>query len=468
MADNRFVGRERELAMLDERYGRDDQQTIVVYGRRRVGKTSLIRRFSQDKPTLWFTASERSDENNRRELALATARFFGEPDPIGAPPAWLDLLRYIAEKGRSFGKFIFVFDEFPYAAQAEPSLPSAMQIVLDHDFAEAGVFTILCGSNQGFMESEVLGSSSPLFGRRTAQIKLKPLPMAEAIELMPSNAAWQERFEYYAALGGTPYYLRQLAEGESFAGNMTALCFDELGPLFDEPAMLLREELREPNVYRSVLEAIAHGETKAKGIAERAGIAATSLQFYLKTLEELGLARRDLPFGDRSAKSKKSQYYITEPFFAYWFRFVAPSIGAIERGDGDAAAQLGTEGEVFDTYVGQQFEGICQQWMLTERRAGRLDILPSQVGKWWGNDPALREQADIDLIIEDDINGKMIFGECKWRNSLNATEAADLLRHRAELIDGPTDRQFYLFTKCEVPSIDGVTVVQAETMFGEH
>lgn len=465
MSDARFVGRERELAMLEERYERGDQQTVVVYGRRRVGKTSLIRQFTDGKPTLWFTASERSDENNRRDLAAAAARFFGEPDPIGAPPSWLDLLRYIAQKGEQFGHFIFVFDEFPYAAEAEPSLPSAMQIVLDHDFA--GVFTVLCGSNQGFMESEVLGSESPLFGRRTAQIKLKPLPMNEAVKLMPSNATWQERFEYYAALGGTPYYLRQLREGDSFAENMTALCFDELGPLFDEPIMLLREELREPNVYRSVLEAIAHGETKAKGIAERAGIAVGSLPFYLKTLEELGLAQRDLPFGDASVKSRKGQYHITEPFFAYWFRFVGPSIGAIERGDGDAAAVIGTQGEVFDTYVGQQFEKICEQWMLAERRAGRLDILPSKVGKWWGTDPTRKEQTDIDLIIEDDVNGKMIFGECKWRNSLDATEAVERLRHRATLVSGPADRQYYLFTKCEVPQIDGVTVVQAATMVGE-
>lgn len=463
-----FVGRTQELSVLEEHYGNDtDQRMVVVYGRRRIGKTALLSQFSQDKPTLWFTAREQNDRANLQSLAQTAFDFFGETELSATFTDWLELFRYIARKAAGRGNMLFVFDEFPYAAQAAPSLASSLQIALDHEFAGTGIFTVLCGSNEGFMENEVLGGKSPLYGRRSAQLKLKPFDLFEATELMPADAGWEERIGYYAALGGTPYYLSQLQEGIGFTENLERLCFNRTGTLYAEPEMLLREELREPAMYQSVLEAIAHGETKAAGIADRTGVTASHLSPYLKTLEALGIAERKLPVGDTSAKSRKGLYEITDPFFAYWYRFVAPTVSLIEMGNGTAAARLGTQSEAFTTYVGQQFEAMCMQWLWRQVNAGKLDLLPTQFGKWWGTDPDRREQTDIDIVMNDEFNNRMLFGECKWRNSFDVAQAAANLRHRSALLRPEGNTLMYLFSKYPVQAPEGFVAVDAETMLQE-
>lgn len=444
-----FVGREDELRVLSDLADADGFRMVVVYGRRRVGKTALISRFCEGRRTLSFTAREQSTAENLRDFSKEVYRFFGIPETAGIMSDWSSALDFVANQAKADPEhpFVFVFDEFPYAAATEKSLPSVLQIAIDHAFKDTNVTMILCGSNEGFMESEVLGSKSPLYGRRNAQIRLKPFDIFDATKLMPSSVTWEDKVNYYAVLGGTPYYLEQLRADLEFQENIERLCFSTSGLLYEEPSMLMRQELREPALYNSLLNAIGAGRTTPKKIADASGIELGTVGAYLKTLESLGLIERALPFGENPARSRKGLWRCKDPFFAYWYRFVSPASTMIERGLAHDAAVAATSGATFATHVGQQFEDICLQWLIRQCRDGLLDFHPTALGSWWGTDPATREQTDIDIVMADSYDGKLLLGESKWRNTVNETEAIDALKSRSALISGDYERSYYLFTK---------------------
>ena len=216
--------------------------------------------------------------------------------------------------------------------------------------------------------------------------------------------------------------------------------------------MLLREELREPAAYYSILLAIAGGNATPKLIAEHAGVDADSIGAYLKTLVGLQLIERKVPFGDDPSKSRKGMYVVSDPFFAYWFRFVGRNMSILEGNVGETVARRLAFGPAFDAYVGQQFETVCQQWLIRRNAAGELPFIATQFGKWWGNDPIAREQTDIDVIAADPLAKTILLGECKWRNSFNESEAIERLRRRTDLVKGYSadDAWMTLFTKRSV------------------
>ena len=443
-----FVGREKELRQLNRMYAKSGFQMAVVYGRRRVGKTTLIDAFAKDKPTLYFTAQQRSSLQNLAQFSRAAYSFFGLSEDTGAFPDWRSAFSYIANAAHQRGSepFLFVFDEFPYAAETESSLPSILQIAIDHELADTNVRMILCGSNEGFMESEVLGRKSPLYGRRTMQIKVKPFDCFDASLMLPSLAA-EQCVTYYATFGGTPYYLAQIDQSATYEENVAELMFDTSGILYEEPLMLLRQEMREPALYNSILDAIGSGETKPKRIAERSGVNPSSCPKYLKTLIDLGIIDREVPFDENPDTSRKALYSLADPFFAYWYAFVSKNIGAIEAGAGLAAAQKTAFGQALQAYVGKQFETVCQQWIVRRNSAGELPFLASSFGRWWGADPREKAETDIDLIAADKESKSILLGECKWRNSFNESKAIELLEHRATLVKGYEHRSFCIFTK---------------------
>ncbi len=467
-----FVAREYELQALERLYDRGKFQMAVVYGRRRVGKTALLDEFSRGKHALFFTAQQKSNAINLQSFSRTVYRFFDLPESTGAFATWEDGLRFVAERARDGGPLVFVFDEFPYAAQAEPSLPSTFQIAIDHDFKGTNVCMVLCGSNEGFMEGKVLGSKSPLYGRRNAQIRLRPFDYYDAARMMPACPPAQ-RVELYALFGGTPYYLEQIDADEPIGENVRRLFFDIAGVLYAEPQMLLRQELREPALYSSVLDAVAAGATAPKAIADRAGVDEGSVGKYLATLVGLGIVEKVVPFGE-GPRSRKGLYRIQDPFFAFWYRFVSPHIGAIEAGAGEAVARMAS-GPALSTYVGRQFETVCRQWFMRENRRGRLPFLASEFGAWWGADPTAREQVDIDVIAADSLSKAAVFGECKWREQFDETSAMDTLVYRAGLVKGYERRSYVLFAKnpvgagtsAKVAARDDFSVVTADRLYDD-
>ena len=444
-----FVGRRDELATLERLYASERFEMLVLYGRRRVGKTSLLEQFCIDKKPLWFTAQVQSNIDNLRDFSRVVYERYGLPSSMSAFSAWGDALQFVAERQSvDGGPLVFVFDEFPYAANADPALPSALQVAIDRAFGNTRCLLVLCGSNQGFMENEVLAEKSPLYGRRTAQLKLEPFDYRDAALMLP-NCPPEELVSYYASLGGTPYYLAGVDAGKSYIENMAALFFERSGIMFDEPAMLMRQELREPAAYGSVLRAIAGGANRSNEIADRVGISPTSITAYLKTLIGLGLVERRVPFGE-GERSKRSIYRIEDPAFSFWYRFVAPYVAAIEGGLGERLAGRLLKSDMRSEYEGHLFERVCNQWVLRQARCGALPLEPTFVGSWWGTDPLAHAQTDIDLVAADDIDGKLLLGECKWRNEVDETDVVRTLIDRQRLIPGYRQRWSYLFTKKRV------------------
>lgn len=309
---------------------------------------------------------------------------------------------------------------------------------------------VLCGSDEGFMESEVLGSKSPLYGRRTARIRVRPFDCFDMLCMLPAASA-VDAVRYYAAFGGTPYYVEQVDAAQSYEENISRLLFSTSGLLYNEPGMLLRQGLREPALYNSVLSAVAHGATTPRIIAERAGIGRVSVGKYLRVLVELGLLERRVPFGANPDSTRKASYAIGDPFFAFWYRFVAPSVGAIELGAGIAAAEDVARGWALPTYEGGQFERVCMEWVARQNAAGSLPFPATSFGTWWGADPDARERADIDVVAANKLRRSLLCGECTWRDSFDETEAIEVLERRSRLIGGQwEERHHYLFTKNEV------------------
>ena len=237
-----FVGREKELTALNKLYVEDQFQMVVIYGRRRIGKTTLITEFISKKPAIFFTAHEVNDALNLSRFSEKVYRFFDIPESAGSFNSWHDAFDFLAQKAKK-RRFILAFDEFPYAASANRALKSILQTAIDHSYKKTGLFLILCGSHMGFMESEVLGYNSPLFGRRTAQIKLDGLDYYDAGKML-SGFSNEDKIKFYACVGGTPHYLAQIKKSESFEGNIKRLYFDISGYLYNEPMMLLQQELR--------------------------------------------------------------------------------------------------------------------------------------------------------------------------------------------------------------------------------
>lgn len=442
-----FVGRSEELATLERLYAKGGFQMVVVYGRRRVGKTALVSEFARGKRTLFFTALDQADKDNLTDFSRAVYAFFGLPDSTGPFASWSSAFDFIAERATR-ERFVFVFDELPYAAGRNASIPSALQIAIDRKLKDTGLFLVLCGSNQGFMESEVLGSKSPLYGRRTAQMRIEQLGYREAALMLPGLGA-QELFRYYGCFGGVPYYLEQLDLDASLEQNIADLYFNASGFLYDEPYGLLRQEFKEPALYSSILRAIASGANRPNLIADRIGVEQTTLPKYLRALISLGVIEKAVPFGENPEKSKRGIYRICDACYNFWFHFVMPRTSEIEQGLGAIAAQR-IMGSNLDEYLGHRFERLCLEWLTQEAKTGALPVAATRLGSWWGTNPTRREQTDIDVLAADPDTKQMLIGECKYREKFDEASALDGLVSKRGLVSGYHATDLYLFTKHSV------------------
>lgn len=452
-----FVGREREMGILREALESDGFQMYVLYGRRRVGKTALLEQLSQGAESLFFTAQLQGDLDNLRDFSHVVTQVFGLPASTPAFATWLDALTFVAESAGD-RHLLVVIDELPYAARSGSSIASALQVAIDRSFSRTNCLMVLCGSNQGFMEGEVLGEKSPLFGRRSGQIKLRPFDFLDAARMLPGVAP-EEQVAYYASLGGTPYYLAAVRPQDGYVDNMARLFFSAEGRMYEEPMLLMRQELREPATYVSIMRAVAGGANRPKEIADRLGRPATFVSTYLSTLGSLGLVERAVPFGE-SASSKRGIWRIADPSFQFWFHFVAPHVGAVEGGMGEHVGRRLLGGDRLAEYEGHLFETICRQWVLRQAAAGALPVDVTRVGSWWGTNSAVRERVDIDVVATDEIAGGLLVGECKWCNVVDESAALRTLAGRARLLGEHGQTWLYLFVKRPVEGrlagVDGV------------
>jgi AAA+ ATPase superfamily predicted ATPase len=442
-----FFGRIKEQEILESMYQKRGFEMLVLYGRRRIGKTALISQFIKGKPAIFFSAQEANDRMNLETFSRQLYRFFGLAGAgLPAFENWNGAFLFLAEKARD-KRLILVIDEFPYAVGANKGLKSVLQNVIDHTLNKSNLFIILCGSQIGFMENEVIGYKSPLFGRRTAQMKLGGFDYVDAAGML-SKFNSEDRIRLYSCIGGTPYYLSRIDSRLSVEKNLETLFFNTSGYFYEEPLMLLKQELREGAVYNSVISAIALGAAALNAISLKTGEERTKTIKYLDTLIGLNILYKEFPFGENPEKSRKGVYRIRDNCYRFWYRYVFTNKTAVEQGAGSALFKSFLP--ELNSYIGGPFEDICMQYMVRMNNLFGLPFVFTRSGRWWGPNPITRSQEEIDLVFADANRKQFIFAECKWRNELKDTAVLEGLIEKSKLLQGDCNQQdtfYYLFSK---------------------
>ena len=396
-----FVDREEELAFLDEAWKRGPQ-LIVIYGRRRIGKTELLLRFARDRPHLYFLADKTSIPNNLRRLARRMADYLKRPSFARISfQDWESLFREFVEwKGEE--RMVMIIDEFPYLIELSRSVPSEFQVIWDEILSKRDdIVLVLCGSSIGIMESEVLGYRSPLYGRRTGQWKVREIHPLRVREFVPGYTL-EDSFRVYGVLGGVPAYLSQLDGSKGFWENVRDLLLRKGSPLYEEVDNLLRMELREPKNYKLVLQALAEGKRRVTEIANLTGLDKALVSRYLEVLRTMDLVAYETPLLE-SPSTKRRRYYISDKYFRFWFRYVQPNREMIEEGRSDELITLIRRD--FDAYMGPVFEEIVRK---SVHRI--LPFTPLRVGRHWWKERG--EAREIDLLAVGE--GSVALVEVKW------------------------------------------------------
>ena len=401
-----FIGRREELALLERAHAARESAFIPIYGRRRVGKSELILKFLESRRGIYFVGKQAPSGLLVKEFLREAAVALDEPLLATASiDTWQGALTAVFERWRAPQKCILALDEFQWIAAASPELPSTLQELWDRHWSKAqNVLLILCGSYVGFMEREVLGRKSPLFGRRTAQILLRPFGYREAAEFHPSYSL-EDRARTYFLCGGMPFYLRFYSSARSIEQNIAATLLDEHGPLRREPEFLLREELRDVENYYAALNAIASGHAAACDISRVSGIGDRALHYYLQQLCDLGYVRRRYPLTGAPPAKRHVRFAIEDPLLRFWFRFVFPNSSYVAQRGPEHALRDRIRPELA-SYFGSCFEALCREALpLLYEREGVTAAF--DVGEYWD------KSVQVDVVgLRDD--GWTDLGECKW------------------------------------------------------
>lgn len=404
-----FIGRASELDLLERAFASKRSEFIPIYGRRRVGKSELILKFMTPKPGVYYLGQQ-------SPAALQVRGFLEEAAAALRMPLlaelratdWQTALLTVAEQwtvARPGTKLVLALDEFQWIAASSPGILATLQQCWDRHWKDAGnVVLLLCGSYLGFMEREVLGQASPLFGRRTAQIHLRPFGYQEAARFHP-RWSLADRARAYFLVGGLPQYLLCLDQAASIAQNIRRHLLDEFAPLFHEPTFLLREELREVAPYHAVLFAVASGHGTARDIAAATALPERNLHYYLQQLVDLGYLRRRYPLDRRRPNPKQVRFAMDDPLLRFWFRFVFPNVSVI-RGAGPARAFDDRIAPALDAWFGIGFESLCREALPLIYAAEGVSA-GFEVGEYWGAD------VQIDIVGMRNDNWTDL-GECKW------------------------------------------------------
>ena len=434
-----FIGRERELASLHRLYQSNRFEFVVIYGRRRVGKTALINQLIQDKKAIYFMGVESNEkqnlENFSRNVLEYGAGIQGATSFLSFQAA-LEYVFQLAEKER----LILAMDEYPYVARASKSLASTLQLLIDKYKETSKLMLILCGSSMSYMEDHVLAYKAPLYGRRTAQMKLLPFEFADTCRCF-KHFSPEDKALIYGIVGGTPQYLLQMNDCLSVEDNIKNTFLNPTSALFEEPENLLKQEVREPALYNAMITAIATGASRMSEIATKVGEDTSLCASYLKNLMALGLVQRETPYGEKA--SRKSIYTIEDHMFRFWYRFIPENHSIIARGAADLAYRR-IEPYLSD-YMGKVFEEICKQFLWNLLLSGQSPVAFQELGRWWGTDPATRSQMEIDIMGEQD-KDCALFGECKWTNEAVDVGVLEKLVRRSRLFHYRRVH-FYLFAK---------------------
>lgn len=455
-----FIGRAQELQYLESKYTAPEGQLVVLYGRRRVGKTETLRRFCNGKPHVFYSCREISDY---KQLAAFSERILNAGSPavkyIDVFPDWDTAIRGFSELPTGDVKKLLVIDEFPYMCKGNPSIPSILQVLWDETLKNQNVMIILCGSSMSFIEKEILSSENPLYGRATGIYKMNELPFEDAAKFFTNYSAY-DKILAYSILGGIPHYLRQFDPMVSLKENIIKNVLTKGCVLYSEVEFLARQELREPAMYNTLIEAIALGNTQLNDIYTKTQIDKPKISVYLKNLIELGIIEREFSVfsGEKErVASTRGLYHVADNFFRFWFRFVAANLSDLEIGDAEGVYEHVVQQQIND-FASHAFERVCLEFIRKKSQRGELGFRVAKLGRWWGKasqtitteDGKTKQvsvETEIDIVAADAQSKNCILCECKFRNSKTDLAELILLKEKSTIINQDTVLRYMLFSK---------------------
>ncbi|RKM56437.1 ATP-binding protein [Butyrivibrio sp. X503] len=436
-----FIDRIDELKTLENEYSRNSASFVVLYGRRRVGKTTLISHFCKNKNSIYFLATEENESENRNTFRqLIAEKYNNELLASASLDSWTPLFKIIADEAKK-ERIVLVIDEFQYLCKANKAFPSIMQKAWDEILLKSNVMLILCGSLINMMTSQVLNYDSPLYGRRTAQIKLKQIDFSFYHEFNESLSL-EEQIQQYAVTGGVPKYIELFDTKKNIYRSINENILATGSFLYAEPEFLLQKEVTEIGSYFSVLKTIAAGNHKLSKISSALGVSQSNLTSYLKTLIDLDIVEREVPITEENPeKSKMGLYQIKDNFISFWFKFVYPNKSMLESGHSNYVEDK-IKNNFIDNHVSYVYEDICRNdvWSLLSE-----GISFNRVGRWWGS-----KDVEIDILAYDSVGTDIVFGECKYSKNKKGMETLENLQKKSPAVKWKKDNRneyFVIYSK---------------------
>ena len=443
-----FIGRERELASLKEFFDRDGIGMTVIYGRRRIGKSTLIAEFVRDKKNIFYTATKVGKARNLELFSRQVTDLFMpgvENISFHTTEAVFDFI----DKNIGNDKVVLVIDELPYWAERDEALLSIMQKYIDTVWNDKNLKIILCGSALSFMEKKVLSEKSPLFGRRDSQIRLEAFNYLDAAKFVPDYSC-EDKAICYGITGGVARYLSMIDPSKSIDENIVKLFFRTDGYLYDETRNLLTQEFTDIAIVNNIIEQIASGENTLNTIAGKIGEKEPTVLYSLDKLTNVGLVEKKKCITDEK-KKKKTQYVLKDYMFKFWYEFIPKATSVIEMGQGELYYQKAVK-PVLHSFMGAVFEDMCRYYTLKQGITGEYGCFLTSVGSWWGTENITDENgniraqsADIDVVAISDIDKKAVIGECKFKNEKIDKGIYETLTRRGKLIASKYKVSKYIF-----------------------
>lgn len=433
-----FVNRKGELGALGKFWNQKDAQLLVLYGKRRIGKTSLVKQFVKGIPHIYLLAQRVTERENLKLFGEAVGEFFGDDVLVrNGFEGWKWFFEYLRKHINK--RMVLIIDEFPYLAEVNKGISSVFQAGWDECLKDSPVFLILSGSSIAMMESETLAYKAPLYGRRTGQIFLKPFPFYEACKFYPS-LPFEKCLEFYSIAGGNPSYLKKLNPELSLDINIKENILQPEAFLYNEIEFILKEELREPRNYFVILKSIALNKNKISEIVNETGLEKGILHKYLFILEDLHIIQKEIPITEKNPmKSRKGIYILQDQFFKFWFKYILPNKGNIEENKVDFV--LNKIKSDFYILLSENYEKVTREIL----RSYESKFFPiSKIGRWWD------KNEEIDIVAMNEEENKVLFGEVKWGNKPVGTNIYEDLKKKALKVEwnaGKRKEFFCLFSK---------------------
>lgn len=450
-----FIGRERELVSLKEFYEKDGIGMTVIYGRRRIGKSTLINEFVKDKKNIFYTATK-VGKNRNLELFSSQVLDLLMPGMGDISFKTIEAVFDFINKNIGDEKVVLVIDELPYWAEKDEALLSVLQKYIDTVWKDKNLKIVLCGSALSFMENKVLSEKSPLFGRRDSQIKLEAFDYLDAAKFVP-NYSNEDKAICYGITGGVAKYLSMIDPTKSIDENIVRLFFRTDGYLYDETKNLLTQEFADITIVNNIVEQIASGENTLNIIAGKIGEKEPTVLYSLDKLIHVGLVEKKKCITDEKNK-KKTQYVLKDSMFKFWYEFIPKATSVIEMGQGVIYYQKVVK-PALHSFMGSIFEEMCRYYVLKQGITGAYGCFVTSVGTWWGvenikedNGNIRAQAADIDVVAISEIDKKSIIGECKFKNEKIDKGIYETLVRRAQLITSK-----YKISKYILFSLSGYT-----------